>query len=97
MRVKVKHTHSKEVALEKAKKFLTKLKEENGARVSNLKETWNGDTGQYSCTFNGMKFAAKIIVKDDEVIVDGKVPFFALPLSGMIENAIRDNMMKALK
>ena len=44
-----------------------------------------------------MKFAAKIDVKDDEVIVDGKVPFFALPLKGVIENAIRDSMVKAMK
>lgn len=97
MIVTVKHNHSKEEATERAKKFLQKLKEENGSRVDNLQENWNGSIGNYSCTFNGMKFAAKIVVKDDEVVVDGKVPFFALPFKGVIENAIRDSMLKAMK
>ena len=97
MKVTVKHNHTKEEATERAKKFLTKLKEENGSRVDNLQETWNGSTGDYSCTFNGMKFAAHIVVKDDEVVVDGKVPFLMKPFSKMFENAIRDSMLKAMK
>lgn len=97
MRVKVKHNHSKEEATERAKNFLQKLKEENGSRVDNLQEKWDGSTGDYSCTFNGMKFAAHIVVKDDEVVVDGKIPFFALPFKGVIENAIRDSMVKAMR
>ena len=97
MKVTVKHNHTKEEATERAKKFLTKLKEENGSRVDNLQETWNGSTGDYSCTFNGMKFAALIVVKDDEVVVDGKVPFLMKPFSKMFENAIRDSMLKAMK
>lgn len=97
MKVTVKHKYSKEEATERAKKFMTKLKEENGSRVDNLKETWKESTGDYSCTFNGMKFAAHIVVKDDEVIVDGKIPIFALPFKKVIENAIRDSMEKAMK
>ena len=97
MKVTVKHNHTKEEATERAKKFLTKLKEENGSRVDNLQENWNGSTGNYSCTFNGMKFAAKIDVKDDEVVVDGKVPFLMKPFSKMFENAIRDSMEKAMR
>ena len=44
-----------------------------------------------------MKFAAHIVVKDDEVVVDGKVPFLMKPFSKMFENAIRDSMLKAMK
>lgn len=97
MQVKVNHNHGKEKATELAKNFLKKLKAQYGDNVSNLQENWEGSNGSYSCSFNGLNLSAKITVKDDEVVVDGKVPFFALPLSGMIENAIKDSMEKAMK
>lgn len=97
MQVKVNHKHGKEKATELAKNFLTKLKAQYGDNVTDLHENWNGSNGSYSCNFNGLNLSAQITVNDDEVVVDGKVPFFALPFSGMIENAIKDSMEKAMK
>lgn len=97
MEVIVNHAHGQEIALERAKNMMNKLLEKYGPQVKNLQENWNGNTGTYSCSYNGMSLSGSIQVNDNNVVVNGKLPFFALPLSVMVENAIRSNVENALK
>lgn len=97
MEVKVDHTFSQEEALAKMKSFLGKLKEEYGDKVDDIEEKWDGNAGNYSCKFQGMKLEGKIKVTDGNVVVNGKVPFFALPFSSVIESTIKGELDKVLK
>lgn len=97
MEVKVNHKLAQQEAYQKAQRMMSELKAEYGDQVQNLKEEWDGKNGKYSCNFKGMKFSGTIEVTDSNVIVKGKVPFFALPFTGMIEDAVRKNVEKALR
>lgn len=97
MEVKVNHAHSQEVAFSKAKNMMTQLKADWGDKVQDLKEEWSGNSGKYSCSFQGMKLAGTIEVHDKDVVVKGELPFFARLFEGVIRDAITKNLQKALK
>lgn len=96
MEVKVPHNQGKEIAFSKAQKMMKQLEAEYGDKVQNLQEVWSGNSGKYSCTFNGLKLEGTIEVHDNDVVVKGSLPFFALPFKGVVEEAIRTNVEKAL-
>lgn len=97
MEVKVNHSKGQEVAFAKAQNMMKQLQAEYGDKVQNLKEEWSGNSGKYSCTFNGLKLEGTIVVNDKDVVVKGSLPFFALPFKSVVEDAIRTNVEKALK
>jgi len=96
MEVKVNHKLAQQEAFQKAQNMMSELRAEYGDKVQDLKEEWSGNQGKYTCSFNGMKLVGTIEVTNNDVIVKGSVPFFALPFSGIIEDAIRKNVEKAL-
>lgn len=97
MEVQVNHNYSEAEALEKMKTFLGKLKEEYSDKVDNINENWEGNSGSYSCNFSGMKLEGNIKVTDGKVVVNGKIPFFAMPFSSVIESTIKNEIDKVLK
>ncbi|MBQ3656437.1 MAG: polyhydroxyalkanoic acid system family protein [Bacteroidales bacterium] len=97
MEITINHKYSQAEALEKMKTFLTKLKTEHQDKVGGIQENWNGNEGDYSCSFNGMNLAGHIKVSDGKVIVNGKVPFLLKPFESLIENTIRNEANKVLK
>jgi len=97
MEVKINHNYSESEALEKMKKFLSKLKEEHQDKVGGIEENWNGNEGDYSCKFNGMKLAGHIKVENGQVVVNGKVPFLLKPFESLIEETIKNEANKVLK
>ncbi len=83
--------------MEKTKKMMTGLLAEHGSQVKNVQENWNGNTGEYSCSFNGINVSGTIQVNESDVVVKARLPFFVLPFSGMLEKAVRENVEKALR
>ncbi|MBQ3619474.1 MAG: polyhydroxyalkanoic acid system family protein [Bacteroidales bacterium] len=96
MEVKVDHQYSQDVALEKMKHFFEQMKREHGDKVSDLKEEWNGNSGDYACKFNGMSLNGHIDVNEHDITLNGKLPLFAMPFKGVIESTIRAAVQNAL-
>ena len=96
MEVKVDHQYSQDIALEKMKHFFEQMKREHGDKVTDLKEDWNGASGDYSCKFNGMALNGHIDVNEHDVTLIGKLPFFAMPFKSVIESTIRTAVTNAL-
>ncbi|MCQ2973665.1 MAG: polyhydroxyalkanoic acid system family protein [Bacteroidales bacterium] len=97
MEVKVDHKYSKEEALVKMKSFFEELKKQHGDKVSDLSEKWVDNSGDYACKFNGMQLNGHIDVLDNQVVFNGKIPFFATPFKSLIESTIRSEVEKVLK
>ncbi|MBQ5404368.1 MAG: polyhydroxyalkanoic acid system family protein [Bacteroidales bacterium] len=97
MEVQIDHKYSESEALEKMKSFLTKLKTEHQDKVGGIQENWQGNEGDYSCTFNGMKLSGHIKVENGKVTVNGKVPFLLKPFESLIESTIKNEASKVLK
>jgi hypothetical protein len=85
-----------EEALSKIQNLLGQVKEEHGDKISDLQESWSGNTGTFSLTAMGMKVSGTLAVKPDEVTIDGNIPFAAVPFKGQIEKVIREQAEKVL-
>jgi hypothetical protein len=94
--VEIKHTLEQNVALERIKGLLTKLKTEYGNMVSDLKENWNENGSEFSFKAMGMSVEGTISLVQDLVIFDGKIPLAALPFRSTIEKTIIEEANKLL-
>ena len=75
MEVKVDHQFTQDVALAKMRHFFEQMKQEHGDKVTDLKEEWNGNSGDYQCKFSGMQLSGHIDVNEHDVTLEGKIPF----------------------
>jgi putative polyhydroxyalkanoate system protein len=96
MKLSVPHSHDKEVAAEKLKSFTVTIKEFYGDQVSDLRETWIGDSLQFGFSAKGLKVSGQVDVEDDQVKLDSKLPLAAMMFRGVIETKVREALDKAL-
>ena len=97
IKVKVKHSLPQNTALERIKKIFDKLKEDFSDKISDTQEKWNGNSADFSFKIMGLLMKGIIQVNDNEVVLDGKIPFTALPFKGLIESKIREEAENLLK
>ena len=91
------HQQSREAAAEKLKQFAEVVLGDLPAGVTDVNEQWQDDGSlEFGFKAMGMKLSGRMTVGDDEVLVDGKMPFAALPFRGAIESQIREQLEKAL-
>lgn len=88
--VSIPHNIGVENARSRVTGLVQQLKNQYGGRVSDVKESWDGNRGHY--TFNAMGFNVdlNISVENDRVNVEGNLPMAALPFKSQIENTIRE-------
>ena|SRR5690606_31297836 len=92
----VPHKLSQEEALSRIQKMLGELKKEHGDSISDLSESWSGNTGDFSLTAMGMKISGQLAVQPNDVALNANIPFAAVPFKGQIEKLIRDEAEKLL-
>jgi hypothetical protein len=90
------HQLGQEEAVARLKNLLTRVQEKYQAQVSDLHQTWNGNTLNFSFSTYGFKVAGDVIVQPAEVQLDGQIPMAAMMFKGKIENAIKDQLAKEL-
>ncbi len=90
------HQLGQEEAVARLKNLLSRVKDKYQAQVSDLHETWNGNTLNFSFSTYGFKVAGDVIVGPSEVQLDGQIPIAAMMFKGKIESAIRDQLAKEL-
>jgi hypothetical protein len=81
---------SQEEALKRIKNLLTETKKEQGDKIQNLKEQWNGNVGTFSFTAMGYDISGTMTVGDSTIELEGKIPFAVSLFKGAITKAINE-------
>ena len=90
IKVKVDHSLAQEEALKRIKKIFDKLKDDFKDKITDVQESWNGNSSDFSFKIMGLLMKGKLAVSQSDVILDGKIPLTALPFKGLIESKIRE-------
>ena len=96
--VNVDHSMGRQPAIEKLQSFSEELKVQYSREVTEVTETWNEDgTLDFSIKAMGVTITGIMNPSDDQVNVDGQLPFAALPFRGMIQNQIETELRRLLQ
>lgn len=93
----IPHQLSQDDALKRIQRALSEIKKEHGDKVSNLKENWNGNTGEFSLTVMGFDVSGKLVVNPASIDMDAELPFAASLFKGKIKSLIGDKAGELLK
>lgn len=88
--VRVNHNLSKDDAKRKINGLLDKLIEQYQDKISNVKQSWDGYIADFSFSFMGFDVSGKLFVRENDVLLDGTIPFPALPFKGMVQSKIKE-------
>lgn len=97
LNLNIPHELPKEEALDRIKKLLGNLKEEQKDTISNVKENWQGDAGDFSFKAKGFDLAGNIKVNDSNVEINSDLPFAVSFFKGMISSVITEKATTLLK
>lgn len=86
----IPHAQTKEEALNRVKKMLGRLQEEQKDTVSNVQEQWDGPNGTFSFSAKGFNIAGTIQVTENEVHLESDLPFAVSLFKGQIASMIRE-------
>jgi putative polyhydroxyalkanoate system protein len=95
--VQVPHTLTQHEARARLERFADVLGEKFRGQVSDLEQSWEGETLKFRFKTFGIQLAGGITVNDDQLNLDGDLPFTALVFKGKIESAIRDELTKLVE
>lgn len=97
LNLNIPHELPKAEALDRIKKLLSNLKEEQKGTISNVKEQWQGDGGNFSFSAKGFDLAGDIKVNDSNVEINSDLPFAVSFFKGMISSVITEKAQALLK
>jgi len=96
MAMVVPHTLGTEEALKRIQGMMEELKREHGDRVTDLREQWRGERGEFSLKAMGFAVSGSLDVLPAEVRIAGELPWSAKPFQGRIEGLIRERAERLL-
>lgn len=97
MKIQVPHELAQEEAQTRITGMLGQLKEQYGSSITDMQESWSGDTGTFSFRAMGFNIAGTLRVTGDEVRFDGELPWAAKPFQSTIEATIRERTERLLR
>jgi putative polyhydroxyalkanoate system protein len=92
--VQVPHTLTKDEARERLGHFADVIAQKLRDQVSELEQTWDGDTLKFRFKSFGIPLSGGIAVTDKALDLAGELPFSAMIFKGKIESAIREQLEK---
>ncbi|MEO8173025.1 MAG: polyhydroxyalkanoic acid system family protein [Sediminibacterium sp.] len=92
----VPHHLTQEEALQRIQNLLVDAKKEHSDKISNLKENWSGNTGEFSLTIMGFSISGKLAVTSSAVDISATLPFAASLFKGKIEELLTEKAEKLL-
>lgn len=96
LNINIPHSLPKEEALSRIKGLLQQVKEEQANVVSNIKESWQDDKGEFSFTAMGFDLSGLIDVKDDGIDINAELPFAVSLFKGKIKEIITEKAAQLL-
>jgi putative polyhydroxyalkanoate system protein len=92
--VSVPHELTQQEARSRLERFAERLQQKFEGQVSDLQQTWDGDTLRFHFKTYGIPLKGGIAVSDHELNLEGDLPFSAMMFRGKIESAIREQLEK---
>jgi putative polyhydroxyalkanoate system protein len=89
MRIAIPHQTTKTKARHTIETKVTKLLSQLGGHVTDLEQEWVGDTLEFKGKARGFHIEGTVEVTDDEIVVNGKLPFMAKPFEPKIREAVK--------
>ncbi len=96
MTIQIEHNLDKERGIICAEKIFSQLAEQYKDEFSDLKQETKENKIYFSFKIRGMKINGEIIVNENKVIIESKLPFAARIFQGMIETQIKENADKMI-
>jgi putative polyhydroxyalkanoate system protein len=90
--VRVPHELSQQEARSRLERFAERLKEKAEGQVSDLQQSWEGDTLHFQFKTYGIQLKGSIAATDKDLNLDGELPFSAMMFRGKIESGIREQL-----
>ena len=95
--VTVPHSLSTEEATQRLERFVEVLREKFQDQVSDLEQSWEGNSLGFRFKTYGIGLSGKIAVADSALVMDGDLPFTAMMFKGKIESAIREQLERLVR
>jgi putative polyhydroxyalkanoate system protein len=92
--VRVPHTLTKDEARSRLERFVEMIEMKYADKVSDLRQSWEGDTLKFHFKSYGIALDGGITVEDNELNLAGDLPFAAMMFKGKIESEIRESLEK---
>jgi hypothetical protein len=94
----VSHDLGREEALRRLKSFTDSIRAAYAEHLSEMEENWD-DNGNLQFAFSamGLKIDGLLIIEAELAMVDGQIPFAAVPFRGRIESEIKQQLEIALQ
>lgn len=90
--VRVPHSLTKDEARSRLEKFIDMLMAKSGNQVSDLQQSWEGDTLKFQFKTYGIAINGGITIAENELNLAGDLPFAAMMFKGKIESEIREQL-----
>jgi len=90
--VTVPHQLTKDEARSRLERFIEVLQTKFEGKVSDLQQSWDGDTLNFGFKTFGIQLKGGIAVNDNELQLDGDLPFAAMMFRGKIESDIKEQL-----
>ena len=92
----VPHNLLPEEAMRRIKNVIRELQNQYSDKISNVQESWTGNSGNFSFDVMGFSLSGTLDVTPKTVELDGKIPMSAMLFKGKIESLIREKMSELL-
>jgi putative polyhydroxyalkanoate system protein len=92
--VRVPHSLTQTEARSRLERFAELLQQKYQDKVSDLDQSWEGDTLKFRFKSYGIQLQGGIAVNDKELDLNGELPFAAMMFKGKIESEIREQLEK---
>jgi putative polyhydroxyalkanoate system protein len=90
--VQVPHQLTKDEAHARLERFVEMLEQKYADKVSDVQQSWEGDTLRFHFKTYGIPLDGGITVTDSELNLAGDLPFAAMMFKGKIESDIRNEL-----
>ena len=94
--VRVPHFLTQDEARSRLERFADVLQQKFQNQVSDLDQSWEGDTLRFRFKTFGIPLDGGIAVSGEELNVDGNLPFSAVMFRGKIESSIREELERLM-
>lgn len=89
MRIAIPHHTTKANARQKLEEKLAGLLGQFGGQAEEIEQQWTGDTLSFKGKARGFALQGTVEVTDAEVVIEGKLPFLAMPFEPKIRAAVK--------
>ncbi len=88
--IAVPHQLPQEEALTRVKNLLAQVQEDQKHLIDDLSEEWDGNNASFSFNAKGFSLAGNIQVNENDVTIQGDLPFMLSFFKGKIEEVIKN-------